>query len=218
MFRMILYTQWKWSRLVVALGTVAAFALPVLSVGQFGRTHALRWEVQAMLGSIQAWGVLYPVLAALLGLGVAALAWTHDHRGRHVYALSLPVPRWHYVLLRFGAGATLLAVPVVALWAGTLAATAATTIPPGLHAYPTTLALRFALAVVVAYSVLFAASSATVRTARYVLAAVGIVIVIDVLASVANVNVHILETVLLRIFIWPGPFEIFTGRWMLFDV
>ena len=80
MFRMILYTQWKWSRLVVALGTVAAFSLPVLSVGQFGRTHALRWEVQAMLGSIQAWGVLYPVLAALLGLGVAALAWTPDRR------------------------------------------------------------------------------------------------------------------------------------------
>ena len=118
MFRMILSTQWKWSRLAVVLGAVAAFALPVLSVGQFGGTGPSRWEVQAMLGSIQAWGVLYPVLAIVLGVSVAALAWTYDHRGRHVYALSLPVPRWHYVLLRFGAGAVLLAGPVIALWAG----------------------------------------------------------------------------------------------------
>jgi len=58
MFRQLLYTQWKWSRLAIALGAVAAFALPVLSIGQFGVARASRWEVQAMLGSIQAWGVL----------------------------------------------------------------------------------------------------------------------------------------------------------------
>jgi len=218
MFRMILYTQWKWSRLVIALGAVAAFALPVLSVGQFGRVQASRWDVAEMLTSIQSWGVLYPVLAALLALLVAGLAWAPDHRGRHVYALSLPVPRWHYVLLRFGAGAVLLAVPVLALWIGTLVATGAATIPAGLHAYPTTLALRFALAVLVAYAALFAVSSGTARTAGYVLAVLAALIAFEVLASVAEVNVHILGPVLLRIFVWPGPLEVFTGRWMLIDV
>lgn len=218
MFRMILLTQWKWARLAVALGTVAAFALPVLSMGQFGREQASRWEVQAMLSSIQAWGVLYPVLATGLALLVAALTWSPDHRGRHVYALSLPVPRWHYVVLRFGAGAVLLLGPVVALWAGALVASAAAAIPPGLHAYPSVLALRFGLAVLVAYAVLFAVSSATARTAGYVLAALGGLILVAVLVSVAEVNVHILGPVLIRLFVWPGPLEIFTGRWMLIDV
>ncbi len=218
MFRMILYTQWKWSRLAVAIGAVAAFALPVLSVGQFGRAQATRWDIQAMLGSIQAWGVLYPVLAIVLGLAVAALAWTYDHRGRHVYALSLPIPRWHYALLRFGAGAVLLAGPVIALWAGALVATGSATVPSGLHAYPTTLALRFALATVVGYSMFFAAASGTMRTARYILGAIGLLIAIDVVAAIAGVNLHIFESVFLRLIVWPGPLDILTGRWMLIDV
>ena len=218
MFRMILYTQWKWSRVAVAIGTVAAFALPVLSVGQFGAARASRWEVQAMLGSIQAWGVLYPVLAIVVALAVATLAWTYDHRGRHVYALSLPVPRWHYVLLRYGAGAALLTAPALALWAGSLVATGAATVPAGLHAYPTTLALRFALATLVAYSMFFAASSGTMRSARYILAVIGLLIAIDVVTAIAGVNTHIFETVFLRILVWPGPLDIITGRWMLIDV
>lgn len=218
MFRMILYTQWKWSRFVVALGAVAAFALPVLSVEQFGGDPVSRFDVREMLGSIQAWGVLYPVLAAVLALLVAALAWSPDHRGRHVYALSLPIPRWHYVLLRFGAGVVLLAGPVVALWAGALVASASAVIPPGLHAYPTMLALRFALAVLVAYGVIFAVSSGTARTAGYVLGGLGVLIALEVLAAVAEVDVRILEPVLLRIVVWPGPLEVFTGRWMLIDV
>jgi hypothetical protein len=158
------------------------------------------------------------VLALGLGLAVATLAWTYDHRGRHVYALALPVPRWHYVLLRFGAGAVLLGGPVIALWAGTLVAAGAATIPAGLHAYPNTLALRFALAVLVGYSIFFAASSGTMRTARYILAAIGVLIAIDVMAAIAGVDIHIFEWVFLRMLVWPGPFDIITGRWMLIDV
>ncbi|MDP3910228.1 MAG: hypothetical protein Q8Q14_07535 [Gemmatimonadales bacterium] len=218
MFRMILFTQWKWARAVVALGAVIAFALPVLSVGQFGREQASRWEVQAMLSSIQSWGVLYPVVAGLLALLIAVLTWSPDHRGRHVYALTLPVPRWHYVLGRFGAGALLLAAPVIALWAGALIAAAAASIPPGLQAYPTMLALRFSLAVLVAYALLFAVASATTRTAGYVLGVLAALILVEVLLSVADVNVHILGPALMRVFLWPGPLEIFTGRWMLIDV
>lgn len=218
MFRTILHTQWIWTRIPLALGAVAAFGLPVLSVQQFGHVQPTRWDVQGMLASIQAWGVLYPVLAAVLALLVAMLSWSPDHRVRHVYALSLPVPRWYYVLLRFGAGTVLLTIPVVALGAGALVATAAASIPPGLHAYPMTMVLRFALALLVAYAALFAVSSGTARTAGYVLAVVGLLVAIEVLASVAEVNVHILGPVLNRIFVWPGPLEIFTGRWMLIDV
>lgn len=218
MFRQILYTQWKWSRLVVLLMTFIAFAIPVLSVQRAGEAALEHWEARRLLDSIGSWGVLYPVLAAGLAVLMAMTAWGRDHRGHHVYALSLPVPRWHYALLRFGAGAVLLAAPVVAVWLGALVATAAATLPPGLHAYPHALALRFALAVLVAYAVFFAISAGTTRTAGYILAVIGGVVVVQVLAAVADLEVQLLQAIMDRILIWPGPLEIFTGRWMLIDV
>jgi len=32
MFRAVLYTQWKWSRIILVLGTVAAFTIPLISL------------------------------------------------------------------------------------------------------------------------------------------------------------------------------------------
>src|SRR5712692_2265486 len=100
---MILYTQWKWSRLALLLTVLAAFALPVLSVQGVTQGDVSRWEVREMLVHFQSYGVAYPLLAAAVALLMGLTAWGPDHRGRHVYALSLPVPRWHYALLRFGA-------------------------------------------------------------------------------------------------------------------
>src|SRR5438128_4089111 len=153
MFRVLLYSQWKWTRLIVALGSVAAFALPIVSVQGAARADASPLQAGELLQAVQSWGTLYPVLAAALGLLVAITTWAPDHRGRHVHALSLPLPRWRYVLLRFSGGAVLLAAPALAVLAGSLLATGTATIPPGLQGYPVALALRFALAVVVAYAV-----------------------------------------------------------------
>ena len=218
MFRMILYTQWKWSRLVVLPAVLAGFALPLLSVQLATRTELNRWQVRGLLDSVASWGVFYPVLAATLAVLLAITAWGSDHRGKHVYALSLPVPRWHYALLRLGAGAVLLVAPVVALWIGALLATASASIPAGLHADPTALALRFALATLVAYTIVFSISAGTTRTAGYILAAVAVVFAVQVLVKVAGVNINLVGTIIDRIQIWPGPLEIFTGRWMLIDV
>src|SRR5205814_3499155 len=102
MFRVILYTQWKWSRLIVVLGSVAGFALPIISLQGAARPDASPLTPGDLLHTVQSWGVLYPVLAATLGLLVALATWAPDHRGRHVHALVLPLPRWRYVLLRFG--------------------------------------------------------------------------------------------------------------------
>src|SRR5207247_2566146 len=79
------------------------------------RADASPLQAGELLQAVQSWGTLYPVLAAALGLLVAIATWAPDHRGRHVHALSLPLPRWRYVLLRFGAGAALLAAPVIAV-------------------------------------------------------------------------------------------------------
>src|SRR5512141_548229 len=103
MFRMILFTQWKWSRAILLPAVLAAFALPLFSVQSAGDPNRTAWEARALLNAVQSWGVGYPVLATAIALMVAMTAWTADHRGHHVYALALPVPRWHYALQRFGA-------------------------------------------------------------------------------------------------------------------
>lgn len=214
MFRVILYTQWKWTRLALLPGVVIAFSLPILSVQGAGESTVASWVLQ----SVRGWAVWFPALAAALGLLVAVTAWREDHRGGHVYALSLPIERWRYALLRFAAGAVLLAAPILALWMGSLIATAAASIPPTLRAYPNALALRFALSALVAYGVFFAISAGTARTAAYVLGAVAVLIAFDVLLKAAGWEVSIAGEVMAWLTRAPGPLTVFTGRWMLIDV
>ena len=209
MFRVILYSQWKWSRLIVLLGSVAGFALPLISVHGAARADSSPLQAPELLHAVQSWGVLYPVLAATLGLLVAMASWTPDHRGRHVYALVLPVPRWRYLLL---------AAPITAVLLGALLATMSAAIPAGLQGYPVALAVRFALAVLVAFAVFFAVSAGTARTAGIVLALIGGVMLVQVIGNVARVDLDLVGKLQLLVLNWPGPLAIFTGRWMLIDV
>src|SRR6184192_2221420 len=124
MFRVMLYSQWKWCRLIVGLGSVAGFALPLVSVQGAARADSSPLQAGELLQAVQSWGTLYPVLATTLGLLVAIATWAPDHRGRHIHALSLPLPRWRYVLLRFAAGVTVLVGPIVAVLLGAVLATA----------------------------------------------------------------------------------------------
>src|SRR2546426_1679214 len=169
MFRAVLYTQWKWSRLIVVLGTVAAFAIPLLSLQGAARADRGALQAQELLRSVQSWGTLYPLLATALGLLMAIAAWAADHRGRHIHALTLPLERWRYVLLRFGAGFVLLAAPIAAVFIGSSLAVLTATLPPGMQADPIAVAVRFAFAVFVAYAVFFAVSAGTARTAGIIL-------------------------------------------------
>jgi len=214
MFRVLLYAQWKWTRLIVALGTVAGFALPILSL----QTAGGQGSAGDLLRTVQSWGVLYPALAATLAVLTAISAWAADHRGRHVYALSLPLPRWRYALLRLAAGAVLLMPPALAVWIGGMLATATATLPAGIHGYAGWLALRFTLTLAVAYSVFFAISSGTARTAGAILGCFAALIVVSLLAGAADVNLHIFELAQSTVLTWPGPLAIFAGRWMLIDV
>ena len=218
MFKVILETQWKWARLPVVLATVAAFAIPVLSVQGAGQVGAQGVDPSWLLADMTEWAVAYPLLAAGIGLILAMTAWGPDHRQGHSYALSLPIPRWRFAMLRLGAGSVLLAMPIVGITAGSLAATAATTIPVGLTAYPAALAIRFTLAACLAYSVFFAISAGSTRTAGYVLAGMSAVIVAHQMFNLARVDVDVLGPILERLYDWPGPLAIFGGRWMLIDV
>ena len=218
MFRVVLYGQWKWSRIVVVLGTIAGFALPILSVQGATSDPTSALKPGELLTIVQAWGVLYPILAATIGLLVAIATWAPDHRGRHVLALSLPLPRWRYVLLRFTAGLVLLVPTMLGVCAGALLASATAILPPGLEAYPVALAIRFAFATAVAYAVFFAVSAGTTRTAGVILGIIGAVIVVQILASAAGIQIDLTSPLQAFVLNWPGPLAIFTGRWMLIDV
>ena len=218
MFRAILFTQWRWARLPLALATIAAFGLPLLSVQGTGWPSLTRYDAAWVLGAVMQWSVWYPALAAGLGLLLATTAWASDHRGRHVYALSLPVKRWRFALLRFAAGAALLAAPLALFLAGATLAGAATRLPPGLHAYPVALTVRFALATLMAYAIFSAISAGTPRVAGYVLLVVGLVVGLHLVLSMAGLQTNLFQSLFDRLTIWPGPFEVFTGRWMLIDV
>lgn len=218
MFRAILYSQWKWSRVIVVLGTVAAFAVPVLSLQGAASADRGSLASQDLLRAVQSWGVLYPLLAATLGLLVAITAWAPDHRGRHVHALTLPLPRWRYVMFRFAAGGLLLAAPIAAVALGAAGATLLATIPPGLQGYPIALAIRFGLALLVAYAMFFAVSAGTARTAGIVIGCLGAVIAVQLLAAVANIDLDLFAALHWLLMQGPGPLTVFTGRWMLVDV
>ncbi|HJQ21362.1 MAG TPA: hypothetical protein VJ867_13525 [Gemmatimonadaceae bacterium] len=214
MFRAILITQWKWTRTVALLSAVVAFSIPIAAL-QSAREAV---TPQEFIGRMQSWGLGYALLAAMLGLLVALAAWGHDHQGRHVYALSLPVDRKRYVLLRLGAGAAFLVPGVVAVLLGSLVVLGLGAIPTGLHAFPLALTARFALATFTAYVLFFAIGSGTTRTAAYVLGVVAFVLFVQFLISATGGEFNLLEYVASALFGRGGVLSVFSGRWMLVDV
>ena len=218
MFRAVLYTHWKWSRLIILLGTIGAFAIPLVSLQGAARSDRGALQAQELLRAVQSWGTLYPLLATALGLLVAITAWAADHRGRHIHALTLPVRRWQYVLLRFAAGLLLLAAPIIAVLLGASLGALTATLPPGLQAYPVSLSIRFALALVVAYAVFFAVSSGTARTAGIILGAIAVLVLVQVVGGMAGLDIDLLSSLQALLLLGPGPLGVFAGRWMLVDV
>jgi hypothetical protein len=122
------------------------------------------------------------------------------------------------VLLRFTTGLVLLVPAMLGVLAGALLASATATLPQGLEAYPVALAIRFAFAMTVAYAVFFAVSAGTTRTAGIILGIIGAVIVVQILADAAGIQLDLATRLEAVVQNWPGPLAIFTGRWMLIDV
>lgn len=219
MFAQVLRAQWKYSRAAVAVFTVLCFGAPLATVYyRPGAVVTAGVPVSFWLLGAERVGTAIPVLALLLGVVFGLGAWAPDTAGRHVYALALPLPRWHYVLLRFGAGAVLTAVPVLSLLAGSLIAAGVVTLPAGVHAYPVQLGLRFGFAVLVCFALIFTLAIATRGAVLGVLGALGGMVVADVLLGAAGQESVVLETMFRLLTTWPGPLSILIGRWALFDV
>jgi hypothetical protein len=212
-FQSVLGLQWKSSRLMILLTSIVAFALPIMSVNV---TRAP--DVRVILRAMEGWSIGYTVLAGALGLIVALGAWAPDHRGRHVYALALPMSRWRFVALKYSAGLVCLLPAVVTLLVGSLVAVKMATVPAGLHAYPGALTIRFALAVLVAFSVFFAISSATPRTAGAIMITIVALIFVQYVLTLSGSRVNLVGKLTEAFFATKGAFGVFTARWMLIDV
>lgn len=228
MFQQILFTQWKSFRLGLIPFVVAAFGLPLLAVQGLGPVpegyEGARIGLQYLFESWQLWLPAFPALAFTIGATAALNAWSWDHKTDHVYALSLPISRARYAAWKMGAGALLVAVPAIGLLLGAFVASASIEIPPGVNTYPTALAVRFLLASLIAYSMMFALAAGTIRTTVIVLgSSMALLVVSGIMTDYASDIIpgfafNFTEWLLTSLVEWPGPFEVIAGNWSLIDV
>jgi hypothetical protein len=228
MVRSMLFLHWRQIRAVLALFAVAAFALPLIAVQGLGvpaGSESATLEAYRLVGASQLWLALFPSLALAIGATLGLSSWNWDHQLGHVYALSLPLSRWEYVVNKLAAGALLALVPVAGMWIGAHVAAASISLPAGLNAYPNELAIRFFFAIIVSYALLFAMAAGTIRTTLWI---TGTALTLLVLGLVANdvlvssfpvlERVNVVEAVMDWMVGAGGPFEVFTGSWALIDV
>jgi hypothetical protein len=217
MFAAILRTQWKWTRGASLVCFVLGFAIPLLSLLalEVGR---LEFSPTVIVRNMQTFGLFYALLSGAAGLASAMFAWGHDHRGRHVYALSLPIPRARYTGMRFTAGALFLLLPVAGVLIGCLVGIAAVRIPPGLHAYPGALTIRFLLACFVSYALFFAILASSTKAAGYVLGTIVTIVVLLFFLGSLDMGTDAVKAIAQMLFGDRGLLSVFTGRWMLIDV
>ncbi len=228
MFQQILFTQWKSFRLGLIPFVIAAFGLPLLAVQGLGPVpegyEGARVGLQFLFDSWQFWLPWFPALAVTVGMTAALNAWSWDHKTDHVYALSLPISRSRYAAWKMGAGALLVAIPALGLWLGALAASASIEIPASVNTYPTALAVRFLLASLIAYRMLFALAAGTIRTTVIVLGSFMALLVLTGLMTdyagdvIPGFAFNFTEWLVESLIEWPGPFEVISGNWSLIEV
>src|SRR5688572_20031303 len=222
----MLFMHWKQARFILIPFIVAAFGLPLLVVQGFGPgADPMSMEAYNIVAAYQVWLPFFPMLAVAIGAVLALTAWNWDHQLGHVYALSLPLARRDYVMLKMGAGVALAVVPTVALWLGAQIASASIALPEGLRAYPNQLAVRFFLAVLMTYALFFAMGAGTIKTTVWIVSTVLIFFLVGDLVSGALAyffpvfdGVNLVSAATSWIVRAGGPLEFFTGNWTLIDV
>ena len=217
MLRQVFYVQWKWARVELLAYSMLAFLAPTLLL-KIALSNSSDAGIGYLLSVVAGTGVFFVALAWMCGLSFAVKPWLADQAGRHVYALSLPVPWAAFVRLRFLAGAALLVIPTLAVWIGGVLATATTAMPATLHAYPGGIAVRFLLSSLVFYASIFLLQYLAGRNAvKVAVGFLGILLVAEAGWRLVG-HASAFEAAWNLITQWPGPFETLTARWMLIDV
>lgn len=200
--------------LLIGLTALAA-ALPVMSVGGVFQ-RGIASDPGRVLQSAEGISMMFPFFALIVAVSVAGTAWQGDHTGGHVYALTLPVPRWHYALLRLASSLVLLTPVFAGFMLSALVTSASVALPPGLHMYPMALSLRFVGAVLVLFSLGFAMTSGTRQTSIGVAIAFLVVFFLDVSIATSEQRTYLWITEIL--FGTQSPLSFLSGQWSLVDV
>lgn len=216
MFRAILMTQWKWGRQGLVLISVAALVLPLFAVSLVGAPAGNEFDVRLFLLRVQLAGLCYAILAFAAGAWLAGTAWNTDSTNQYVYVMSLPVPRWHFVMLRFGAGALLLLAPALAVLIGGVVVTQLASVPSTLNTYALALTARFILASVLSYALWF--GFLVRKGAGLYIVGAFIVFMVAAITYATLSPTAAINTVLETWFNAGGMFSVYSGRWMLIDV
>lgn len=217
MFAQILWTQFRWTRTMVATLALLTFVAPA---AMWRLTDAGTGEAgaAALMSGFANLGSILALLAMLGAFVLAAQPWTIDAATKHVYPLALPLPWTSYVAMRFAAGLLTLLVPTIALWLGSLLAVAMVELPSTLNAYPGTLALRFLLGAALIYAMTFALQYLAGRKSAVVLLVLLLVgLAIGFLLAFTG-NVTLLARIGRWVSEWPGPFAVLVSDWKLIDV
>jgi hypothetical protein len=219
MFRAILFTQWKWARPVLVLAAIIAGWIPLQALRSAPYKTMGTYHIPSLYSSVSSASVGYQFLALAVAVVIAVSTWQADGLGRHVYALSLPVARWRFVLMRFGAGALLLAGVAVAVGVFGALAAAIAPLPPMLHAYPVGLAIRFWLGTLIPFGAIFALLTSNPRKVKWVTAGVITLFAVDMLlASFGVTQAPLMKGLVDALYEPGGPLTAFLSRWMLVDV
>jgi hypothetical protein len=227
MFREMLRTQWKVSRVSVAFLLPLCIGLPI-AVIRLSRLVVAQseWSSPALdiLRATARASIAFPLLAASTGCVIALCAWAWDHRTNHVYALSLPVERWRYAMMKMGAGAIILGLTALGVLIGSIIAVSTTALPEGIRGYPLAFTIRFLFAALITYAITFAFAAGTVRTTLRVFLIlfvifIGGTLLTSYLGSAMGTQITSPLALLAEAFgSWAGPFQVFGGSWMLIDV
>jgi hypothetical protein len=217
MFEALLRQQFTLQRTELAALTIAGGAIVPLSLRGASIAGPLT-EAEVLLTLGMPLTILSVIFSVVTGLVLAIRAYTVDAQTRHTYALSLPITRGHYALLRAGTGLTLALIPLAAYGIGAFLTAASVPLPPELFAYPGGVTMRGALTVLMAYAFGFALQYGLGRHAGrvfiVVILLVGAVELIDQLVFRGQLTPDFWSAVVSE----TSPFAVFNSGWMLFDV
>ncbi|HKS06181.1 MAG TPA: hypothetical protein VJR92_07685 [Gemmatimonadaceae bacterium] len=215
-YKALLYSQLKYQRIELTILSIVAGGVPALATWRaLGSTSFSPME---LLSLSQIVGVLGSTLAALVGCVLALRPYSLDALTNHTYAMSLPVSRTEYGLLRVGTGLLLLLMPAAGFLIGAVFASTAADIPAMLHAYPVGITMRFVLAAATAFALAFGIQYGLgKRATRWILFSLTGLGAVEIIGQLVT-GVSLTSDLWTALGSEASPLRVFASNWMLFDV
>lgn len=212
-FRTMLAAQARYVAPFLALGIVAAAAVPMLTVqGIDNLPTEFTDRAGRVLQQSGYYAPLFPILAMCLGCFIAVATWLPDIAGRWVYALTLPIDRVRLAAYRLATGVVLILPVALVLWCSSLFAVSLAGLDLPVITAPGALALRFLAAAILTFFVV----SPVVLFSRRTWIILAFVVIVAFIFSVRLPGIpNLVDLLFLHEM---SPLHPLAGQWRLFDV